>query len=88
MRLGLAICRMIVERHEGDFSRASSPHGSTFRVILPASANYYPHGTDVGLAITTEMRCPQYVRFPPIPEAHYRCWWQMLSEDGGKPNGN
>jgi len=36
MGLGLAICRMIVERHEGQLSSSSvNPHGTVFRVILP-----------------------------------------------------
>ncbi len=36
MGLGLAICRMIVERHKGEISVAPvDPRGSSFRVILP-----------------------------------------------------
>ncbi len=36
MGLGLAICRMIVERHEGQLLVSpASPHGSVFRVVLP-----------------------------------------------------
>lgn len=36
MGLGLAICRMIVERHGGQLSTSPAhPHGSVFRVILP-----------------------------------------------------
>jgi signal transduction histidine kinase len=36
MGLGLAICRMIVERHEGELSATSAnPHGAIFRVKLP-----------------------------------------------------
>jgi signal transduction histidine kinase len=36
MGLGLAICRMIVERHDGSISVAQvDPHGAAFRVILP-----------------------------------------------------
>ena len=36
MGLGLAICRMIVERHEGQLiASPASPHGSVFRVVLP-----------------------------------------------------
>jgi signal transduction histidine kinase len=36
MGLGLAICRMIVERHEGELSVSSaSPHGAVFRIKLP-----------------------------------------------------
>jgi signal transduction histidine kinase len=34
--LGLAICRMIVERHEGQLSVSSAnPHGAVFRIVLP-----------------------------------------------------
>jgi signal transduction histidine kinase len=46
MGLGLAICRMIVERHEGRISiEPVRPHGSLFRVILPASSTNSPPGT-------------------------------------------
>ena len=38
MGLGLAICRMIVERHEGELSfSAANPRGAIFRVVLPRS---------------------------------------------------
>jgi len=38
MGLGLAICRMIIERHEGELSAAPAhPRGSVFRVVLPAT---------------------------------------------------
>ncbi len=38
MGLGLAICRMIVERHEGELSfSAANPCGAIFRVVLPRS---------------------------------------------------
>ena len=38
MGLGLAICRMIVQRHEGRLSAAPAvPTGSIFRVTLPAA---------------------------------------------------
>ena len=38
MGLGLAICRMIVERHEGELSfAAADPRGAIFRVVLPRS---------------------------------------------------
>jgi signal transduction histidine kinase len=37
MGLGLALCRMIIERHEGHLSAASAhPRGAVFRVVLPA----------------------------------------------------
>ena len=36
MGLGLAICRMIVERHEGQLVASSAnPHGAIFRITLP-----------------------------------------------------
>jgi signal transduction histidine kinase len=36
MGLGLAICRMIVERHEGRLSATSAdPRGAVFRIVLP-----------------------------------------------------
>ena len=36
MGLGLAICRMIIERHEGKLSVSSAdPHGAIFRINLP-----------------------------------------------------
>src|SRR5262249_35712903 len=38
MGLGLAICRMIIERHAGRLSALpAEPEGSIFRVVLPAS---------------------------------------------------
>jgi signal transduction histidine kinase len=38
MGLGLALCRMIVERHEGQLlASPANPRGSVFRVILPAT---------------------------------------------------
>ena len=37
MGLGLALCRMIIERHEGQLSAAPAhPRGAVFRMILPA----------------------------------------------------
>jgi signal transduction histidine kinase len=37
MGLGLAICRMIVERHDGQLTASpADPRGSVFRVVLPA----------------------------------------------------
>lgn len=42
MGLGLAICRMIVERHEGQLSGSSAnPRGAVFRIILPRANS--PH---------------------------------------------
>jgi C4-dicarboxylate-specific signal transduction histidine kinase len=39
MGLGLAICRMIIERHQGQLSAlAARPRGAVFRITLPASA--------------------------------------------------
>jgi signal transduction histidine kinase len=39
MGLGLALCRMIIERHAGQLSVAPAhPRGAIFRVILPAGA--------------------------------------------------
>ena len=36
MGLGLAICRMIVERHSGELSVSSAdPHGAIFQIKLP-----------------------------------------------------
>jgi signal transduction histidine kinase len=41
MRLGLAIGRMIVERHEGQLSVSSAdPHGAIFRITLPQMKSY------------------------------------------------
>jgi K+-sensing histidine kinase KdpD len=38
MGLGLAICRMIVEGHQGEISfSAANPRGTIFRVVLPQS---------------------------------------------------
>jgi signal transduction histidine kinase len=40
MGLGLAICRMIVERHGGELSVSpAQPRGSVFRVVLPSAKN-------------------------------------------------
>jgi len=37
MGLGLALCRMIIERHEGQLSAAPAhPRGAVFRMVLPA----------------------------------------------------
>ncbi|MFY9836463.1 MAG: ATP-binding protein, partial [Xanthobacteraceae bacterium] len=39
MGLGLALCRMIIERHSGELSVSSAhPRGSIFRIILPIFA--------------------------------------------------
>jgi signal transduction histidine kinase len=39
MGLGLAICRMIVERHKGQLSAApAQPHGTIFRIVLPSTS--------------------------------------------------
>jgi len=38
--LGLAICRLIIERHGGEISASSDPkEGTTFRVLLPAESH-------------------------------------------------
>jgi len=38
MGLGLALCRMIVERHAGALSiEPGVPRGSIFRLVLPAA---------------------------------------------------
>jgi len=40
MGLGLALCRMIIERHSGELSVSPAhPRGSIFRVVLPIFAN-------------------------------------------------
>jgi C4-dicarboxylate-specific signal transduction histidine kinase len=40
MGLGLAICRMIVDSHQGELSVASAqPHGAIFRVVLPQTSS-------------------------------------------------
>jgi two-component system, NtrC family, sensor kinase len=45
MGLGLALCRMIVERHAGQLSALSAqPRGSIFRIVLPAGR---PNSTEV-----------------------------------------
>jgi K+-sensing histidine kinase KdpD len=37
MGLGLALCRMIIERHDGELSAAPAhPRGAVFRMVLPA----------------------------------------------------
>ncbi len=42
MGLGLAICRMIIERHEGQLSVSSAnPHGAILRIVLPRTNS--PH---------------------------------------------
>jgi signal transduction histidine kinase len=42
MGLGLAICRMIIDRHGGQFSTAPAhPRGAVFRVVLPQGS--LPH---------------------------------------------
>lgn len=43
MGLGLAICRMIIERHGGELSVSqASPHGAIFRMTLPQSNRALP----------------------------------------------
>jgi signal transduction histidine kinase len=38
MGLGLALCRMIIERHSGELSALPAhPRGSIFRIALPIS---------------------------------------------------
>ena len=42
MGLGLAICRMIVDRHEGQLSVSpATPRGASFRVVLPQTKRPY-----------------------------------------------
>ena len=37
MGLGLALCRMIIERHDGQLSaEPANPRGAVFRIVLPA----------------------------------------------------
>jgi len=44
MGLGLAICRMIIERHGGQLSVSPArPRGSIFRVVLPVGRSERPH---------------------------------------------
>jgi signal transduction histidine kinase len=39
MGLGLALSRMIIDRHAGQLSAApAEPHGSIFRIVLPSGA--------------------------------------------------
>jgi signal transduction histidine kinase len=39
MGLGLAICRKIVERHDGQiWASAVEPHGAHFRIVLRSSS--------------------------------------------------
>ncbi len=39
MGLGLAICRKIVERHDGQIWASSVvPHGANFRIVLPSGS--------------------------------------------------
>ena len=39
--MGLAICRSIIEDHDGTISvMPGIPHGSVFRVVLPGISNY------------------------------------------------
>jgi K+-sensing histidine kinase KdpD len=41
MGLGLAICRMIVERHEGQLSASpANPHGVVFQIVLPQMVSH------------------------------------------------
>jgi signal transduction histidine kinase len=55
MGLGLAICRMIIERHGGEISAAKAdPHGAVFRVELPAG-RWPPHAKEPHPA-TEDMR--------------------------------
>jgi len=43
MGLGLAICRMIVERHEGELSVSPAhPHGVVFQIVLPTNGQFPP----------------------------------------------
>jgi signal transduction histidine kinase len=40
MGLGLALCRMIIERHSGELSVSPAyPRGSIFRIVLPILAH-------------------------------------------------
>ena len=53
MGLGLAICRMIVDRHEGQLSVSpATPRGASFRVVLPNQAALL-NRVPVGAAVVT-----------------------------------
>ena len=48
MGLGLALCRMIIERHSGELSVSPAyPHGSIFRIVLPIFAHDDNEATNV-----------------------------------------
>lgn len=57
--LGLAICRTIIERHDGQLSAASDGrNGALFRIQLPISARPQPAAKAKRLALTRKRAPP------------------------------